>query len=93
MVNTYENTGSGYPTTADRTNDPMMWLSYSEAWDRLQNGNVAGSTSAVKGHCYLMYKTSSDMQVIVAFHVKDLTANKNVVLDEIEVFKKAKITK
>ena len=92
IENEYENSGSGYPSASDRQNDPMFWLTYSTAWDKLQNGGVSETVKAQKGHCYLMYKASMDQRVIVAFHVKDLTANVSVVLDEVEVFNKASIT-
>lgn len=70
IENIYENRGSGYPTTADRQNDPMFWLVYSNAWDELQNSKGKRRIEAKQGHCYLMYKSSRDQQVIVAFHVK-----------------------
>ena len=91
IENSYEDQGEGYPTSQDRKKDPMFWLMYSEAWTKLQDGGAASSLNAQEGHCYLMYKTSTHQQVIVAFHVKELIKNVSVTLNEIEVFKKATI--
>jgi hypothetical protein len=91
IPNMYEAMGEGYPTKADRTTQPMFWLSYSDAWGQLQNGQSGDSVPAQADHCYLMYKSSSDQRIIVAFHVKSLVKDTSVTIDEIEVFQRAKI--
>ncbi len=91
IPNNYEGRGQGYPTKNDRVENPMFWLEYSEAWYQLQRGAGAPALAANEGHCYLMYKSSSDKRVIVAFHVKKLEKNMSVILNEIEVFQKAEI--
>jgi hypothetical protein len=91
IPNEYENRGHGYPEKKDRVENPMFWLSYSNAWDRLQKGEGKPNLSVTEGHCYLMYKTSSYQKIIVAFNVKKLDENFSVTLSEIEVFQRGKI--
>lgn len=76
----------------DRIRNPWGWLYRSEAWDQLQE-NGKSEVPAHEGHCYLLYKTSSSKQIIVAFHVKNLVKNSVIILDEIEVFKRSEITR
>lgn len=98
MINTYEQDGEyygpgqgGYPHKEDRKYDPMFWLSYSEAWNKLQNGEGSPNVKVEKNHCYLMHKSSSHQEVIVAFHVKEHEKDQFIILDEIEVFKRSTI--
>lgn len=81
---------SSYPE--QRTKNPWLFLIYSGAWDKLQSEG-RDQVAAQKNHCYLMYKTGSDKQIVVAFHVKDLVKNSVIILDEIEVFKRSEITR
>ena len=73
---------------SSRKSDPFLFLNYSDDWDKLAE---EGKTrlKANEGHCYLMYKSSTRQQVIVAFHVKKFNKDKSVTLDEVEVFKKS----
>jgi hypothetical protein len=80
----------GYPHKQHRQTDPEFWFQYSEAMDALQNAkeNLA---QIKKGHCYAIFKLSSDTKVVAVFSVKDHVAGKSVVLSEIEVFEKASV--
>lgn len=75
----------------DRNQNPWGWLYRSDSWDELTE-NGTESVQAKEGHCYLMYKSSTDQQVVVAFYVKELVKDIKVVLDQVEVFKKASIS-
>ncbi len=91
IKNSYQDTGSGYPAASDRQRDPMFWLSYTDAFRSLQDGPSSSEIKPKENHCYLVSKTSSDKQVIVTFHVKQLVSGQRLIIDEIEVFKKAVI--
>lgn len=74
----------------DRIQNPWGWLYRSDSWSKL-NQNGREEVAAKKGHCYLMYKSSSELLVVAAFHVKEHVENKAVILDEVEIFKKSRI--
>lgn len=97
IPNQYEQTGEypglgkgGYPHRQHRQTDPEFWFQYSDAMDALQNAKE-NRAQIKKGHCYAIFKLSSDTKVVAVFNVKDYVAGKSVVLSEIEVFEKARV--
>lgn len=101
LENRYEEKGAypgkghaGYPYREDRVQDPKMWFHYSEvgeALDKAKDSRIA----IIEGHCYAIMKMSSRAKVEAVFHVKRFDRNsrrgKTLVIDEIEVFNRAKI--
>lgn len=79
----------GYPYKEDRKLDPMFWLTYSSAWSALQYNRKAEITPAI-GHCYLMHLVGHDGVTVAMFHVKDLVPGRMLVIDEIELFQRAR---
>lgn len=75
---------------SSRKTDPFTFLVYSDGWYKLVDEGKT-TLKANEGHCYLMYKSSTRQQVILAFNVKKLEKDKSVTLDEVEVFKKSQL--
>jgi hypothetical protein len=99
IKNYYEQSGAypgkdhtGYPWKEDRKENPMLWLEFSEAWDKLAMARD-GHVPAVAGHCYIEHQTSYDGVTIALFHVQSLKTGVSVTIDEIEVFQVALFTK
>lgn len=97
IPNMYEENGEypgqikgGYPHKIHRQTDPKFWFQYSHAYGVL-NGTKASRVDIRKGHCYAIFKLSSDTKVVAVFSVKDHTVGESVLLSEIEVFDKARI--
>lgn len=91
IENEHESESEWLPSASDRVDLPMYWLSWTKAWERLNNGEGSQFAQVKKGHCYLMYQTNRLKKVVVAFRVKDFNSFHDVVLDEIEVFSRSEI--
>ena len=96
IQNMYEENGEypglkkgGYPHKIHRQTDPKFWFQYSHAYGAL-NGTKTERVGIRKGHCYAIFKLSSDTKVVAVFSVKAHTVGESVVLSEIEVFDKAR---
>jgi hypothetical protein len=94
-IRNYEQSGpypglghGGYPYKLDRKLNPMFWITYSEAWDKLSKTR-SNRAEAKLGHCYIVHQASHDGVTVAAFHVRSLDAGKSVTIDEVEVFETA----
>ncbi len=72
----------------DHISTPMLWLTYTTAFDALSSGEATYYAAAQAGHCYLVHKTYKTGRVIALFHVKSHSPGKSVELDEVEVFQR-----
>lgn len=81
---------SSQDTYWDRQTHPWKWLYHSSLWEKLQDSGVA-ELKPLEGHCYLLFQAHDTKLLVVAFHVKQIVKNNKIVLDEIEMFRRAQI--
>ncbi len=82
----------GAPTVKDRINNPMLWFKSSRAMSALQSGPIATEMKVQTGHCYVLTKSTIDREVVAVFHVDQLIPNKSLIINEMEVFYRGKIS-
>ncbi len=94
QISAYPGIGhSGLPYPEDRVLDTLFWLHYSDMYGKLRD-QVNGSNAIVAtNHCYILERTNSHYQIIVAFHIKEYLPARSIKIDEIEVFSKQVFSK